>query len=132
MTAVRIISTIALFCYLLLCLLVMRDVRRREIRSFSMFLVAMLIWQVGVTVGEFHLRPDRCALGLPRAVIGLGGSFGIFYAQFARDFLVVRSHRWFMRVGYVLCRNGRDLDAVGWTGRNYRYLSVTGIFPAVA
>ena len=49
MNTVRIISTIALLCYLLLCLLVMRDVRRHGIRSFSMFLAAMLIWQVGVT-----------------------------------------------------------------------------------
>ena len=100
MTAVRIISTIALLCYLLLCLLVMRDVRRREIRSFSMFLAAMLIWQVGVTVVSFTSDPTVALWGY-RVVIGLGGSFGIFYAQFTRDFLVVRSHRWLMRVGYV-------------------------------
>jgi two-component system, OmpR family, phosphate regulon sensor histidine kinase PhoR len=100
MTAVRIISTIALLCYVLLCLLVMRDVRRREIRSFTMFLVAMLIWQVGVTVVSFTSDPTVALWGY-RVVIGLGGSFGVFYAQFARDFLVVRSHRWLMRVGYV-------------------------------
>ena len=81
MTAVRIISTIALFLYLLLCLLVMRDVRRREIRSFSMFLAAMLIWQVGVTVVSFTSDPTVALWGY-RVVIGLGGSFGIFYAQF--------------------------------------------------
>ncbi len=100
MTVIRVISTIAILCYTLLFILILRDVRRREIRSFIMFLAAMLIWQVGVTAVSFTSNPTVALWGY-RVVVGLGGSFGVFYAQFVRDFLGVRSHRWLMRVGYI-------------------------------
>ena len=50
MTLIRIISTIALASYLALAVIVARDIRRTAIRSFALFLFAMLFWQIMVTM----------------------------------------------------------------------------------
>jgi len=100
MILIRIVSIIALFSYLALFLLVSRQARRNEVRSFGLFLLAMLIWQLGVTAASFTSDPQM-ALFCYRMVVGLGQSFGLFYAQFSRDFLGIRSRRWIIRIGYV-------------------------------
>jgi PAS domain S-box-containing protein len=101
MILIRMISVIALLGYLVLLLLVSRDLRRREVRSFAMLLLVMLVWQAGATGVSFTADPD-VALFCYTVVIGVGSSLGLFYAQFTRDFLRVRTHGWIMSVGYVL------------------------------
>ena len=101
MTVIRIVSTLAMLGYLALALLAFREARRTVVRSFAFFLLAMLFWQVEVTLVSFTHDPVA-ALHRYRWVVGLGASFSIFYAQFSRDFLGVRSHRWMIWVGYGL------------------------------
>ena len=101
MILIRTISVIALFGYIVLLLLVSRDLRRRDVRSFAMLLVVMLIWQAGATGVSFTSDPD-IALLCYIVVIGVGSSLGLFYAQFTRDFLRIRTRGWILSVGYVL------------------------------
>ena len=61
----------------------------------------MLFWQVVVTTVSFTTDPGSALLGY-RWVVGLGASFSLFYAQFTRDFLGIRSQRSVIRVGYLL------------------------------
>ena len=100
MTAIRVISTIALIGYFALFLVVSRDARRRDVRAFTLFLLSMLVWQIGVTAVSFTQNPTYALYGY-RVVVGLGGTFGLFYALFSRDFLGVRSHKWIIRAGCV-------------------------------
>ena len=100
MVLTRAICAVALLGYLALLVLVSRDLRRKEVRSFAMLLVAMLIWQVGAT-GISFTSDAGIALVFYRVLVGLGSSVGLFYAQFVRDFLGVRSRRWIIQIGYV-------------------------------
>ena len=101
MNLVQVICLIALACYLLLLLLIRQHLWRKDVRSFALFLLAMLVWQVGSTGAAFSSSPET-ALQWYRIVIGLGSAFGLFYAQAARDFLGIHSHRWVIRTGYVV------------------------------
>ena len=101
MTLIRIISTIALASYLALAFIVARDIRRTAIRSFALFLFAMLFWQIMVTAISF-MTDRSLALQGYRWVVGLGASFAVFYAQFTRNFVGVRTHRSVIVVGYSL------------------------------
>jgi PAS domain S-box-containing protein len=100
MTFIRILSVIALTSYIVLLWLVRRDVRRRETRAFVSFLLAMLIWQAGITGVTWTSNPQT-AEAFYRVVIGLGSSFSIFYAQFVREYLRIERHRWLMRLGFL-------------------------------
>lgn len=100
MTFIRIVSVIALTSYIVLLWLVRRDVRRRETRAFVSFLLAMLIWQAGITGVTWTSNPQT-AETFYRVVIGLGSSFSIFYAQFVREYLRIERHRWIMRLGFL-------------------------------
>ena len=95
------ISIVALLSYAVLLFLIRGNLRRREVRSFALYLVSMLIWQTGVTVASFASDP-KVALNFYKLAIGVGFSFSVFYAQFTRDFLGLRGHAWIIRVGYVL------------------------------
>ena len=99
MTLIRIISGVALLSYVILLWLVRRDVRRRETRAFVSFLVAMLVWQAGIT-GVTWTSDPQTAEAFYRIVLGLGSSFSIFYAQFVREYLRIERHRWLMRLGF--------------------------------
>jgi PAS domain S-box-containing protein len=100
MTFIRIVSVTALASYIVLLWLVRRDVRRREMRAFVSFLLAMLIWQAGITGVTWTSNPQT-AEAFYRVVIGLGSSFSIFYAQFVREYLRIERHRWLMRLGFL-------------------------------
>ena len=100
MTFIRMVSVIALTSYIVLLWLVRRDVRRRETRAFVSFLLAMLIWQAGITGVTWTSNPQT-AETFYRVVIGLGSSFSIFYAQFVREYLRIERHRWIMRLGFL-------------------------------
>ncbi len=100
MTLIQVICLIALACYLLLLLLLRQHLWRRDVRSFALFLLAMLVWQIGSTGAAFSSSPEMALLWY-RIVIGLGSTFGLFYAQFTRDFLGIHTHRWVIRIGYV-------------------------------
>ena len=101
MILIRAVSVIALLGYLVLLLLVSRDLRRAEVRSFAILLFVMLVWQAGATGVSFTADPG-VALFCYTVVIGVGSSLGLFYAQFTRDFLRVRTRGWIMSVGYIL------------------------------
>ncbi len=100
MTLIQVMCLIALACYLLLLLLLRPHLWRKNVRSFALFLLAMLVWQIGSTGAAFSSTPEM-ALQWYRIVIGLGSAFGLFYAQFTRDFLGIHTHRWVIRIGYV-------------------------------
>ena len=100
MLLTRIVCVVALLGYLILLILIAKDLRRKEVRSFAMFLVAMLVWQAGGTAVSFTSDEGvaRVSYGV---IFGLGSAVGLFYAQFVRDFLGVRSHKWIIQAGYV-------------------------------
>ena len=101
MLVAKIVSVVALAGYLALLLLISRDLRRREVRSFALFLLAMLVWQAGAAGVAFTSDP-AVALFFYTAFLGLGSWLGLFHAQFSRDFLGVRAHSWFLQVGYFV------------------------------
>jgi PAS domain S-box-containing protein len=100
MILTRFVCVVALLGYLILLILVAKDVRRKEVRSFAMYLVAMLVWQVGATGVSFTTNAE-VALFFYGVIFGLGSSVALFYAQFVRDFLGVRSKKWIIQFGYV-------------------------------
>ena len=100
MLLTRIVCVVALLGYLILLILIAKDLRRKEVRSFAMFLVAMLVWQAGGTAVSFT-SDERVARVSYSIIFGLGSAVGLFYAQFVRDFLGVRSHKWIIQAGYV-------------------------------
>jgi PAS domain S-box-containing protein len=61
----------------------------------------MVFWQGGATVAAFT-SSSTVALFAYQVAIGLGSAFGLFHAQFTRDFLSVRRHGWIIKVGYLL------------------------------
>ena len=84
MIPIRVVSTVALLCYVVLTLLVSRDMRRSVIRSFVLFLIAMLFWQVEVMSVSFTADPDY-ALQRYRLVVGLGASISLLYTHQRRN-----------------------------------------------
>jgi two-component system phosphate regulon sensor histidine kinase PhoR len=101
MSPIQVICLTALACYLLLLLLIRQHLWRKDVRSFALFLLTMLVWQVGITGAAFSSSPEA-ALVWYRIVIGLGSSFGLFYAQFTRDFLGIHEHPGVIRTGYAV------------------------------
>ena len=67
----RVISVVALLSYVVLLFMVRGNLRRREVRSFALYLVAMLIWQVGVTGASFASDP-MVALNFYKVAIRAG------------------------------------------------------------
>ena len=100
MTLIRIVSVIALLSYVLLLILIRGELRRKEVRSFALFLVGMLVWQLGATAATFTSNPE-VAEWCYKVVVGLGSMWTLFYAQFARDYLRIHKHRWIMQFGYL-------------------------------
>ncbi len=101
MTFVQAICLLALLSYLGLLLLVGRKARRPESRAFLLFLLAITAWQWGVTIVTFTPDP-QVALFWYKIALGLGGSFGFFYALFVRQFLNLRGHAWVVWLGALL------------------------------
>jgi signal transduction histidine kinase len=101
LSLIRVIGVVALLGYVALLGPVLRASRRRAGRSFALFFIATLVWQAGVTVVSFAPNP-QLALSAYLLTIGLGTGISLFFAQFARDFLGVRSRPWIMQLGYVL------------------------------
>jgi len=121
MILTRIVCVVALLGYLILLILVAKDVRRKEVRSFAMYLVAMLVWQVGATGVSFTSNAE-VAHFFYGVIFGLGSSVALFYAQFVRDFLGVRSQKWIIQVGYVWF-----VTAAVWTFTGGPYI-IEGIY----
>jgi signal transduction histidine kinase len=101
MTYVQAICLLASLSYLGLLFLVGRKARRPESRAFLLFLVAMTAWQGAVTIVTFT-RDPQVALFWYKMALGLGGSFGFFYALFVRQFLNLRGHAWVVWLGALL------------------------------
>ncbi|MCX7853249.1 MAG: ATP-binding protein [Caldilineales bacterium] len=91
MTYVQAVCLLALLSYLGLLIFVGRKARRPESRAFLLFLLAMTVWQWSVTIVTFTHNP-QVALFWYTMALGLGGSFGFFYALFVRQFLNIRGH----------------------------------------
>lgn len=98
---IRIICVLALICYLALLVLVGKNARRREQRQFLMFLLAMIVWQVSVTAVALTNNPGTAILWY-KIALGLGSSFGLFYAIFVREFVGVHTHGGVIRLGYAI------------------------------
>ena len=101
LTLIRVVGIVALFGYLALLYPVLRAGRRRGNRSFALFFIAAAVWQGGVTVVSFTAAPT-VALTAYSITVGLGLGISLFFAQFARDLLGIRSNQWIMSVGYVI------------------------------
>ena len=101
LTLIRVVGVVALLGYLALLYPVIRAGRRRASRAFALFFFAAAVWQGGVTVVSFTATP-KVALTAYSITVGLGLGISLFFAQFARDLLGVRSHQWIMPVGYVI------------------------------
>ncbi len=101
LTLIRVVGVVALLGYLALLYPVLRAGRRRASRAFALFFVAAAIWQGGVTVVSFAAAPN-VALIAYSITVGLGLGISLFFAQFARDLLGIRSNQWIMPVGYVI------------------------------
>ena len=101
LTLIRVVGVVAMLGYLALLYPVIRAGRRRANRAFALFFIAAAVWQGGVTVVSFTAAP-KVALTAYSITVGLGLGISLFFAQFARDLLGVRSHQWIMPVGYVI------------------------------
>ena len=76
MTLVWIVCIIALASYLALTIIVARDFRRTAIRSFVLFLLAMLFWQVMATIVSFTTDYGSALIGY-RWVAGVAPGFAL-------------------------------------------------------
>lgn len=102
MAAVRAACVFALICYTLLALVVVRRARRRrEARYFLLYLMTMMIWQIGQTVAAFAGNPDTALFGY-KLVLAFSASFGFFYAMSIREILGIHSLKWLVSIGWVL------------------------------
>ena len=101
LTLIRVVGVVAMLGYLALLYPVIRAGRRRTNRAFALFFIAAAVWQGGVTVVSFTSAP-KVALTAYSITVGLGLGISLFFAQFARDLLGVRTHQWIMPVGYVI------------------------------
>jgi signal transduction histidine kinase len=109
MNYIQAICLVALLAYLGLMVLVGRKARGPEARAFLLFLFAMTAWQWSVTLVTFT-HDSQMALFWYKMALGIGGSFGFFYALFVRQFLNVRGHPGVVWVGALLI-----LFFAGWT-----------------
>ena len=109
MNFAQVVSAVALASYLILLVLVGRNARRSESRAFFMFLLAMAFWQGSIAVVAFTDNPAT-ALIWYELILGLGSSFGLFYALFVRRLLGIQSHPRLMHFGFIVA-----VTIVGWT-----------------
>ncbi len=98
---IQIICVVALVCYLALLIVVGRNAVDKASRAFLLFLLAMTVWQISITVVVFTNSASTAQFWYTVA-LGLGSSFGFFYALFVREFLGIRGRGWIIWLGYAI------------------------------
>ena len=98
---IQIICVVALLCYLALLWLVGRNTRDALSRAFLLFLLAMTVWQISVTMVVLT-NTASAAYYWYSISFALGSSFGFFYAVFVRELLGIRGNNWIIWLGYAV------------------------------
>lgn len=102
MILAKVISLVALFGYLALMLVTLRqDGRKRVNQAFVLYLAAMSFWQFSAVVVTFVEAPESALFWYRLMTAGMGGQF-IFYAFFILVFLDAKGQEGFFTAGWTV------------------------------
>lgn len=102
MILAKIISLVALFGYLALIFITLRQNGRRRVnQAFVLYLAAMAFWQLAAVMVSFQRQPEPALTWYRLMTAGMGGQF-IFYSFFILVFLEKKHQNLFFAAGWLI------------------------------